>query len=361
MTTTQTTTQQDYAVFIGRFQPFHIGHLFVFRESLKHAKALIVLVGSSGGARSLRNPFTFAERQEMIRQSLPEDISERVTLLPLQDFTYNDSAWVDSVTALVTDYIAQCQNKPQHLPHVAPRVSSANVALVGHDKDETTYYLKLFPNWAYIEVGNLDGINATAVRQRYFTHDLPTQFNSDILLPTTVDWLCQFGQSEDFIALAHEYHEIERFKSAWANTPYPVIFTTTDALICYRDEILLITRKNYPGKDLLALPGGFLDKDETLFDGCLREVTEETHLNVDTPTLKQSLVKHHVFDNPKRSTRGRVITNCYYFDLSHLPEKPSAQADDDAKALAWYNIADLDRSRFFEDHFFIIQYLLNNV
>lgn len=343
------TLPHDYAVFIGRFQPFHIGHLFVFKQALKHAEHLLVLVGSSGGARSLRNPFTFAERQAMIQASLPDDIKKRMTLIALQDFTYHDEAWVANVSALVE---AQVQKQAANTPRIA---------LVGHDKDESTYYLKLFPAWDYIEVGNLAGINATAVRKRYFTDDVPTNFDSDNLLPPTIEWLRQFGRSEDFIALAHEYHVIERFKSAWANTPYPVIFTTTDVLIRYHDEILLITRKNYPGKGLLALPGGFLDKEETLFDGCLREMTEETHLDVDKNTLIEALVRHKVFDNPKRSSRGRVITYCYYFDLSHLPEKPTARADDDASSLAWYNRADLDRSLFFEDHFFIIQYLLKQL
>lgn len=338
-------TKYNYAIFIGRFQPFHIGHLHVFEQALKSADRLIVLVGSSGGARTLRNPFTFAERVAMMRASLPAEIAERIDFKALQDYTYNDSAWVEAVTQIVTNAVED---------------ATKSIALVGHDKDETTYYLKLFPNWAYIEVGNLDGINATAVRRRYFTDDFPTQFDSDILRAPTIAWLRDFGKTEDYIALTREYHAIERYKSAWKNTPYPVIFTTADALVRYGDEILLIQRKHYPGKDLWALPGGFLDVEETLLDGCLRELTEETQLAVDKATLKESLVSHKVFDNPKRSTRGRVITNCYYFDISHLPEKPAAQAADDAQSLAWVQLDALDRATLFEDHYFIIQSLLSN-
>lgn len=336
----------DYAVFIGRFQPYHLGHLFVFEQALARADKLIVLVGSSGGPRTLRNPFTFSERQAMIQAALPDRLKKRIVLKPLQDFTYNDSAWVAAVIETVESTVDQAKKK------------HGTVALVGHDKDETTYYLKLFPNWSFIEVGNLEGINATAVRQRYFTFDLPTAFNSEILLPETIDWLRRFGRSEDFIALAHEYHVVARFQSAWANTPYPVIFTTTDALVRYGDSLLLITRKNYPGKGLLALPGGFLDKEETLFEGCLRELTEETQLAVDPACLEQSLIKHQVFDNPKRSTRGRVITYCYYFDLSSLAQRPKIYAADDAASAQWLPINQLDRKTLFEDHYFIIQSLL---
>ncbi len=338
------TTLYDYAVFIGRFQPFHIGHLFVFQEALKSAKHLIVLVGSADEARCLRNPFSFDERQAMIKQSLPNEITDRVTLLPLPDYLYDDEGWVKKVTELVEDEVK----------------TDNTVALVGHDKDETTYYLKLFPNWAYIEVGNLDGISATPIRRQYLADSESIQ-NNEYLLAPTKKWLSVFATTPMFHHLQQEYQAVQQFKLEWSNTPYPVIFTTTDALVRYHDEILLITRKNYPGKDLLALPGGFLDEDETLFDGCLRELSEETHLNVDRKILKKSLIGSHIFDEPKRSDRGRLITHCYYFDISSLSEKPSAYADDDAKSLAWYNIADLRSHQFFDDHFFMINYFLKNI
>ncbi len=334
----------DYAVFIGRFQPFHIGHLHVFKEALQSAEKLLVLVGSSDGARTLRNPFTFAEREAMMRASLPADLSTCIDFLPLQDFTYDDEAWVVSVTDIVTQAVND---------------NTKTIALVGHDKDETTYYLKLFPNWAYIEVGNLDGINATSVRKQYF--DAPEQLaNSNILLKETIEWLRDFAQTEEFSNLAQEYQVIKQYKAEWANTPYPVIFTTTDALVRWRDEVLLIQRKHYPGKDLFALPGGFLEEDETLLDGCLRELQEETQLAVERETLKQSLVAQQVFDEPKRSSRGRLITFCFYFDISHLEQKPEACACDDAKALSWVHIDALERDKLFDDHFFMIQYLLRN-
>ncbi len=335
------------AVFIGRFQPFHRGHLFVFHEALKHAEQLIVLVGSSGGARTLRNPFYFAERQAMITAALPADMAARIIIKPLQDFTYNDAAWVQSVTQLVNECI---NNKDSG--------SNQSVALVGHDKDETTFYLKLFPDWAYIEVGNLQGIHSTALRQAYFSAGQPGQFNSDIILPSTVSWLRQFATQPGYSALVEEYRAVKKFTSLWQNTPYPVIFTTVDALVRWRDEILLIQRKHYPGKNLWALPGGFLHAEETLLDSCLRELDEETHLAVDKACLVDRLVSHRVFDSPKRSARGRVISACYYFDLSVLSDKPLVSADDDAQAAAWTAIAQLDRAQFFEDHFFIIQTLL---
>ena len=56
----------DYAVFIGRFQPFHVGHYHVVTEALKIAKEVILVIGSHDRPRDIRNPFTTQERIEII-------------------------------------------------------------------------------------------------------------------------------------------------------------------------------------------------------------------------------------------------------------------------------------------------------
>lgn len=53
------TNKYHAAVFIGRFQPFHLGHEAIVREGLKQADEVIIVVGSSFAARNVRNPFTF--------------------------------------------------------------------------------------------------------------------------------------------------------------------------------------------------------------------------------------------------------------------------------------------------------------
>ena len=57
----------DYLVLIGRFQPFHNGHLAVLQHALRLADKVIVLVGSAGQPRTTRNPFNAGERAVMIR------------------------------------------------------------------------------------------------------------------------------------------------------------------------------------------------------------------------------------------------------------------------------------------------------
>ena len=56
----------DYVVFIGRFEPFHIGHQEVVQRALEIAERVIILVGSSNQPRTIKNPWTFGNRKEMI-------------------------------------------------------------------------------------------------------------------------------------------------------------------------------------------------------------------------------------------------------------------------------------------------------
>jgi bifunctional NMN adenylyltransferase/nudix hydrolase len=151
----------DYniAVFIGRFQPFHNGHLSVILEGLERADHLVVLVGSAGSPRCHRNPFTFDERSRMIRESIPAHLRNRVRIKPLEDAAYNDSRWIHRVQSNVTRAAWEFgyTNEP-------------NTALIGHSKDHSSYYLKLFPQWGSIDVPNCKNINSTRIRNAYFSN-----------------------------------------------------------------------------------------------------------------------------------------------------------------------------------------------
>ena len=70
-------TKADFGVFIGRFQPLHIGHEHVIRQALTQVGRLIVLVGSANVARDPRNPFTFDERAAMLRAAFRHEIAEK--------------------------------------------------------------------------------------------------------------------------------------------------------------------------------------------------------------------------------------------------------------------------------------------
>jgi bifunctional NMN adenylyltransferase/nudix hydrolase len=80
----------DFLIFIGRFQPFHQGHLSVVRQGLHQAQQVIILIGSAHRPRNTRDPWTFEERAEMVRSAVGEAEADRVITAPLMDVLYND-------------------------------------------------------------------------------------------------------------------------------------------------------------------------------------------------------------------------------------------------------------------------------
>ena len=146
----------DYLVFIGRFQPFHNAHLRMVQSALARGKRLILLVGTADAPRSSRNPWTFAEREAMIRAALNAAENARTDIRPLHDDPYHDDRWVAQVEATVAAVLA------------AHGTSAARVGLFGHEKDASSFYLRLFPQWDYVAEADTDGISATPIRRRYF-------------------------------------------------------------------------------------------------------------------------------------------------------------------------------------------------
>ena len=150
-------------------------------------------------------------------------------------------------------------------------------------------------------------------------------------------------------------------KAAWASAPYAPTFNAADSIIVQSGHILLVTRRSHPGKGLLAIPGGYLNQEETLLDCALRELREETKIKVPEKVLRGSMVYDRNFDDPYRSDRGRMITQAFLFQLEDMDELPKVKGADDAEKAKWYPIAFLNEEDFFEDHFHIIQVMLGHM
>ena len=96
----------DYLVLIGRFQPFHNGHHSVLKHALRLAEKVIVLTGSAGQPRTVRNPFNAGERAVMIRAAAGED-AQRLLIKPLRDHLYSETLWVSDVQRLVAEALVE--------------------------------------------------------------------------------------------------------------------------------------------------------------------------------------------------------------------------------------------------------------
>ena len=339
----------DFLVFIGRFQPFHLGHLHVIETALKKAKHVIVLCGSAHQPRSVRNPWSIAEREQMILQSISPVESERVHVAPLMDIVYNDESWVRNVQATVNGLVTAHHGTP-HLP--------AKVGLIGHNKDQSSYYLNLFPQWGSVSVNNYNGLNATDIRHQLLASgNEQAEWPGSLPAPVTAQ-IQQLSDSEAFKNLQQEHEFVQTYRSAWANAPYEPTFVTVDAVVIQSGHVLMVERKARPGKGLLALPGGFIGQSEKLLEACLRELREETRLKVPAPVLKGSIKSQQVFDDPHRSSRGRTITHAFLIELAPNKELPKVKGGDDARHARWVPLADLNPNEIYEDHYFIIQELI---
>ena len=330
----------DHLVFIGRFQPFHNGHKDIIDYALQHSKNVIILVGSATSPRTIRNPFTFDERKSMI-DSVYKDHRRKITILPLSDIVYNDNKWVKSIQDIVSKNID---------------VLNPKIGLIGHNKDNSSYYLSLFPNWHSVNVDiKQDSLSATHVRGLIYNNLNHNEVTHHVI----ANMIDSFKESDGFKNIKSEYDHIREYKKAWSVAPYAPTFITSDAVVVQSGYILLIERKHSPGKGLLALPGGFVNQDETLKDACIRELIEETKLNVPTSTLYKSISKQKTYDDPFRSDRGRTITSAFLIELENDPNGlPQVKGSDDATDAFWLPLNELSQLNMFEDHYSIINDLL---
>lgn len=352
--------QYDLAVFIGRMQPLHHGHVRNIQKALQIADHVLVIVGSANQPRTPKNPFTADERAEMV-YSIFGNTDDRVQVAGVEDY-YPDTLWLKNVQTVVH----------KHIIKNGIDTFDAKVAILGHDKDHTSFYLKMFPTWDFVEIGHrvrgveVDSeggkiLDATIIRDHYFASEF-AEIAADVPVEVLA-FLDNFSKTHEYATLVEEQEYIRRYHEIWEAAPYPPTFVTTDAIVVQSGHVLLVKRRTAPGKGLWALPGGFLNQNERLEDGVIRELREETKLKVPVPVLKGSIRHFEVFDAPNRSLRGRTITNAFLFDLEDQTSLPKVKGADDAEEARWFplNIVDAMGSILFEDHKSIIQTMVAKV
>lgn len=101
------------ALYVGRFQPFHKGHLEVIKHLLKQVDYLVIVIGSAQYSHTIYNPFTAGERLVMIRRALMEcGIDEsKVWIVPVPDIHLH-MLWVSAVEGYVPKFEVVYSNEP---------------------------------------------------------------------------------------------------------------------------------------------------------------------------------------------------------------------------------------------------------
>ena len=115
-------------------------------------------------------------------------------------------------------------------------------------------------------------------------------------------------------------------------------------------QVLLVKRKHAPFEGRWAIPGGYVNADESLEDAAARELFEETH--VEDVHIEQL----YTFGGPRRDPRGRVITVAYF---ALVPAPLAVEAGDDAADAQWKSVYRLPVMAF--DHNQILDYALKRL
>lgn len=337
----------DVAFVIGRFQPYHKGHHALIHRAFQSADHVVVIVGDTGCAPDFRNPWSFEERKAWIKDIWFQEMSDRqdLSIVCVEDIPYDDAAWVASVKQVVAEVTDTMPGK---------RV------LVGHKKDDSSFYLDLFPKWEFVEVAPQHTAGATFIREQFFSGNWERTRN---MLDPNVWASLRNMPVERYRKAQAELVTIKDHDAEWecsGANKYGTQHVAVDALLYNPGYVLLIERGGEMGAGSLALPGGFVNKGERLVEAALRELEEETSIRVERSDFPSHGIGVVVpFDHPRRSMRGRIFTNVLCIDAEKISVKgflPTPKAADDAAQADWYSWEQVEslKHRFFSDHWHII-------
>jgi bifunctional NMN adenylyltransferase/nudix hydrolase len=330
----------DNIVLIGRFQPVHVAHLDLINQAKANCRRLIVIVGSANKPRTYKDPFTAKERIELIKASLPQNPACTVVFAENEDTLYDDDAWAKRVQNIV---------KENSLP--------GTTAIIGHKKDESSFYLDMFPQWDFWDFPMNNELHATDIRDLFFRTSLNMSFLANVVPKATLEFLRKFALTPEYQNIIEERRFIAEYKKQYESLPYPPVFVTVDAIVVKSGHVLLIKRRATPGKGLWAVPGGFFNAatDKSIRTAMVRELREETGLKIPDKVLLGSIAGEKVFDAINRSERGRTITHAFFIQLPPGP-LDKVKGLDDAEKAKWVPFSDLRTDMFFDDHKEMINY-----
>lgn len=125
------------------------------------------------------------------------------------------------------------------------------------------------------------------------------------------------------------------FLAAYRQKSYPHPYLTADVVLLSNDmdRVLLIRRKGHPCLGKWAMPGGFVNPDESAFEAALRELCEETGV---TGLSRDAITEIGLFSEPGRDPRGWVVSDAFVTCVD--PDAVKAQAGDDAADARWFTI-----------------------
>lgn len=355
--------KHNVIVYIGRFQPAHLGHIATMQSALEQANRLVVVIGSHNTPRDILNPWTAAEREQMIRACLSAADNARVSFVYAENRLYSNTFWARNVEKLVNEEV-------ESFNFIKP-----TIAIIGNGKGDhsTDEYIDLFKKWPRVSTGCISlgemPLHATKLRELMFTGHV--DFIAGAVCPEAFKLIKEFTRTETFAALKAEYDFHVKEEKKYEHVPYGSYTRyTADAVVIQSGHVLLIRRGKAPGKGLWALPGGHVEQTETAFEAALRELSEETSIKLQKEVLERCMFDEKLFDHPERSIVGRLTkklvrtaTMAYGFKLDDKRDLPLVKGADDADSARWFTFEEIAsmRDQLFEDHCDLIEYFLARV
>ena len=335
----------NLGVVITRCEPFTKFHEELIQYARSKSDQVLILIGSSFRAPNPLNPFNEVERQVMIE----ETIGTKNLFFDYLDDSYLENIWLSDAQTAVFEFIKKNNDK------------NYKVTFYGNNNPLLPNYINKFPQWGFEVVKNVSykrfgPSNITSPTLEGFFENTPGWAND--ISAYTKHFMLKWKDTEIGKLMFDEYEYTKTYRKNTQKGPYENIFQCVDTLAVYNANILLIKRGASPGKGLWALPGGFLNPKELLFDAALRELEEETGFNINPDWSKRD----KTFDYPYRSLRGRIITKVFYFEIPGYINIPAVYPKDgEAEKVGWFPISKIKsemRRQMFEDHYDIINWFV---
>jgi len=337
METKETKVTKNIGIVIGRFQPFHKGHRALINHAIEECDQVVVFIGSSNKLRDFNNPFSNEERKEFILRSYVNE--EKLNIMYLHDKP-SLSDWVSNVYGFL-DHLADVDLDP------------STVNLYTSDKDAEFYGETFLFNIVPCKV---PGVSGTSIRKGLYDGNgerslMPQSTASMVdLIVKTKHWehmRAEFTQCLSGKARATMAHQFN-------NPVEPVVH----AVVTQSNKVLLVKRNTIRGYGQWAIPGGFLESNESTQAGALRELREETGVDLkDYQCAQLAMALEENLDDLSVRTLG------INFLFAVKPEEVINVVIDPEEILEykWTDIADItsEREILFYNHNLVVQRLLS--
>jgi bifunctional NMN adenylyltransferase/nudix hydrolase len=321
----------------GRFQLLTDAHMRNIIEMDSMCDLNVINVGSIDQAPDLRNFLTFAERRDMIRAALPQQVSERTVIVGQRDLG-NRYRWAAQSGAKMSAVLREHGIDPD----------TAAIGLFGHRKDPTSFYLDDFPGYEFenqepiadprpgVPEGRL--LSASDIRAQLFDLDPSTSSEAwfeeiePLLAPGVTDFLRGYIRTQTYARLVEENRRAKAAAAPWRvretkdgpGVPHAVNFNAVDPVIVQGNAVLMVQRDSYPGKGNWALPGGMLGTDEDVITSAIRHAIAKTSIDMTSTALRAAMVDTWYMDSTTRSIRDRTISFPVLFHLQPTPKGSTA-------------------------------------